>query len=126
MNLDRITAYDFITIYSKYFGISDVNLHGDNNFGFSEFSAKRTVVQEATRELVLDGLISAIHRKNGFCYVVTDTGRNFCASQNNDYANDYRAMVTNTHKHYRTMTDVDILAEISQRSTESLRRCNNG
>ena len=88
MNVDRITAYDFITIYSKYFELSDINLHGDNNFGFSEFSARREVVQEATKRLVLDGLIRAIRHKNGFCYVLTDIGRQFCVVQNNDYVVD--------------------------------------
>ena len=31
MTLDRIADYDFITIYSKYFGISDMALHGEKN-----------------------------------------------------------------------------------------------
>ena len=41
MTLDRIADYDFITIYSKYFGISDMALHGENEFGLSEFAARR-------------------------------------------------------------------------------------
>ncbi len=126
MNVDRITAYDFITIYSKYFELSDVNLHGDNNFGFSEFSARREVVQEATKRLVLDGLIRAIRHKNGFCYVLTDRGGQFCVVQNNEYVVDYCTLATKTHQHYKNMTDVEILTEISQKSTNFLRRCNNG
>ena len=45
MTLDRIADYDFITIYSKYFGISDMALHGENEFGLSEFAARRGMMQ---------------------------------------------------------------------------------
>lgn len=31
MTIDRITAYDFMTIYGKDFDVSEKNLHGDNS-----------------------------------------------------------------------------------------------
>lgn len=34
---DMLAAIDFISIYGREFGISDENLHGDNNYKFSEF-----------------------------------------------------------------------------------------
>lgn len=56
MTIDRLVAYDFISLYSRNFDLGDINLHGDNEYGFSELSARRTVMQEALKELVLDGL----------------------------------------------------------------------
>ena len=37
MTLDRIADYDFITIYSKYFGHSEIAIQGKNYFVLSEF-----------------------------------------------------------------------------------------
>ncbi len=37
LSIDRITALDFIAIYGKDFGVSEYNLHGDNDYRFSEY-----------------------------------------------------------------------------------------
>lgn len=122
MTLDRIAAYDFIAIYSHYFGLADANLHGDNDYGFSEFSARRAVLQEALKTLVLDGLAKATRRSEGFCYEITDAGRKFCLSQKTDYANTYRQSVKNAHKKFGTKSEVDLMTVISRKSSEALRR----
>lgn len=122
MTIDRIVAYDFIALYSRHFDLAEINLHGDNEYGFSELSARRTVVQAALKELVLDGLVKAIRRKDGFCYEITDTGAAFCQKQVTDYANTYRRLASATHKKFKTMTEVEIMAIISQKATHALRR----
>lgn len=38
VNSDRLTALDFICIYGKKCKVLDKNLHGDNEFGFAEFT----------------------------------------------------------------------------------------
>ena len=40
-NVDRLAALDFICIFGKKCKVLDKNLHGDNEFGFSEFTTKR-------------------------------------------------------------------------------------
>ena len=122
MTIDRIVTYDFISLYSRHFDLTEINLHGDNEYGFSELSARRTVMQEALKELVLDGLVKAIRRKDGFCYEITDTGAAFCQKQTTDYANTYRRLASATHKKFKTMTEVEIMAIISQKATHALRR----
>jgi len=122
MTIDRIVAYDFISLYSRHFDLAEINLHGDNEYGFSELSARRTVMQAALKELVLDGLAKAIRRKDGFCYEITDTGTAFCQKQVTDYANTYRRLASATHKKFKTMTEVEIMAIISQKATHALRR----
>lgn len=122
MTLDRIAAYDFIAIYSRYFGLADTNLHGDNDYGFSELSTRRAVLQEALKTLVLDGLVKATRRSEGFCYEIGETGRKFCRGQKTKYANTYRQLVKTTHKKYETISEVELMTVISRKSTEALRR----
>ena len=122
MTLDRIVAYDFISLYGRYFDLSETNLHGDNDFGFSELSARRGVMQTALKDLVLDGLVKATRRNNGFCYVITTVGLDFCRAQTTDYANAYRCLVNSTHKKFASMTEVEIMSAISQKATDTLRR----
>ena len=122
MTIDRIVAYDFISLYGRHFGIANVNLHGDNEYGFSELSARRTVMQSALKELVLDGLARSSYRKDGFCYEITETGAAFCQKQTTDYANTYRRLASATHEKLKTMTEVEIMAIISQKATHALRR----
>lgn len=47
INSDRIVALDFICIYGKKCKILDYNLHGNNEFGFAEFSNKRKIINDA-------------------------------------------------------------------------------
>ena len=75
VTIDRIAAYDFITIYGKDFGVSENNLHGDNNFNFSELSSKREICAAGVKELVLDGLIIVQRSQNGFLYSLTSAGK---------------------------------------------------
>lgn len=122
MTLDRLVAYDFISLYGRHFDLADINLHGDNEYGFSELSARRTVMQTALKELVLDGLVKAARRQDGFCYEITDVGTAFCRKQTTDYAGAYRQLARATHKKYKGMTEVEIMTVISRKATYALRR----
>ena len=68
MTIDRLSAYDFMTIYGKDFEVSDRNLHGDNSYSFSELSSKRSVCSEGIKMFVLDGLIAVSRTEGGFLY----------------------------------------------------------
>ena len=122
MTLDRLVMYDFISVYGRHFDMADINLHGDNEYGFSELSARRTVMQAALKELVLDGLIKASRRQEGFCYEITGLGTAFCKKQTTAYAETYRKLAIATHKKYKGMTEVEIMAVISSKAIHALRR----
>ena len=122
MTLDRITAYDFVAIYGRYFDLANSNLHGDSNYGFGELPNRRAILQEALKTLVLDGLVKATRRNEGFCYEITETGRRFCCGQKTEYANTYRQLVENTHKRYKGVSEVELMTVISRKSSEALRR----
>jgi len=121
VTLDRLVAYDFIALYGRHFGLADTNLHGDNEYGFSELPARRAVMQASLKELVLDGLVNAARRRDGFCYEITDAGVAFCQKQKTDYARVYRQLASATHRKYKGMTEVDIMADISCKATCALR-----
>lgn len=70
MTIDRLSAYDFMTIYGKDFEVSDRNLHGDNSYSFSELSSKRSVCSEGIKMFVLDGLIAVSRTEGGFLYMM--------------------------------------------------------
>lgn len=122
MTIDRLVEYDFISLYSRYFDLTETNLHGDNEYGFSELSARRIVMQAALKDLVLDGLVKATRRRDGFCYEITETGTAFCKKQTTGYAGTYRQLAKATHQKYKEMTEVEIMAVISQKATIALRR----
>lgn len=70
--IDKLVTADFISNYSKEFGLSNSNLHGDNEFSFSEFSARRSLSQQAIKQLVLENLVRVSYSNDGFIYSITE------------------------------------------------------
>lgn len=93
LSIDRITDLDFIAIYGKDFGVSEYNLHGDNDYRFSEYTSKREIVSQAIKELVLRGYITPHCNKSGFNYSISKEGVAFCESLNDKYAEDFIEIV---------------------------------
>lgn len=88
--LDTLYAVDFITVYGETFGISNLNINGDNEYKYSEFVSRRENVKEALRDLVLNGTVQAVGYKGGMSYIITPEGEDFCHSLNSEYAVEYR------------------------------------
>lgn len=82
LSIDRISALDFIIIYGKDFGVSEYNLHGDNNYRFSEYALKRKIISESLKNLVLMGYILPHCNKSGFTYSISKSGISFKDWQN--------------------------------------------
>lgn len=105
LSIDRITAFDFIAIYGKDFGVSEYNLHGDNDYRFSEYTSKREIVSQAIKELVLRGYITPHCNKSGFNYSISKNGATFCESLNDKYAEDFTEIVKNANAMFREYSD---------------------
>lgn len=120
--VDRITAYDFITVYGKDFGVSDTNLHGDSNFNFSELASKRTNCNEGIKEFVLNGLISINHTDEGFTYFLNTTGKKYVSSLSSDYAEQYLAISKEVHRKFSALSDEEVVNLINKRAIKELRR----
>ena len=122
MTIDRIVAYDFITIYGKDFGVSEANLHGDNSLNFSELSTKRSVCSEGVKSFVLSGLIGINRMQSGFLYKLTSAGKKYVEAMESDYKDQYVEIVKSVHKKYGRKTDANLIKEINEKAVEALRR----
>ena len=98
INEDKISAIDFISIYNKTLGIGDEDLHGQNTFAFCEYTARRKIINESIKELVLRGLIKVEENSKGFCYKISPQGQSIVRNFNTKYSESYMFSVKNTLK----------------------------
>lgn len=105
LSVDRITALDFIAIYGKDFGVSEYNLHGDNNYRFSEYTSKREIVSQAIKELVLSDYIIPHCNKSGFNYSISRNGVPVCKSLNDEYADNFTEIVKKANALFSNYSD---------------------
>lgn len=120
--VDRIVAYDFITIYGRDFEVSHNNLHGDSNFNFSELASKRANCNEGIKEFVLDGFISINRTEEGFTYFLNEKGKKYVESLSSDYANQYLKIAKEVHKKFAEILDEEIIKLINKKAIKELRR----
>jgi hypothetical protein len=118
---DMIAAMDFITVYGKNFGITPVNLHGDNNYKFGEFANRRDMVKKALKLLVQDGMVDVYEKDGGFHFAINDTGEAYASSLSSEYANEYLRTATKTVIFIGIKTERELIADISRQSTSTLK-----
>lgn len=121
LSSDRITALDFIAIYGKDFGVSEYNLHGDNDYRFSEYTSKREIVSQAIKELVLRGYITPHCNKSGFNYSISKEGVSFCKSLNDKYAEDFTDIVKKTDSLFFEYSDRELIYIINEYAINMVR-----
>lgn len=92
-------AIDFITVYSGVFISGAQNLHGDNGFKFSEITARRQLVHEAVKKLVLEGFL-IVEIREGFSYRISDTGKKYAKSFESTYATQYKNNLLSVSEKY--------------------------
>lgn len=122
LSVDRIAALDFISIYGKDFGVSAYNLHGDNDYRFSEYTSKREIVSQALKELVLGGYIIPHCNKSGFNYSISSNGTMFCESLNDQYAEDYADIVKKANSLFLEYSDRKLIRSINEYAIKNGRR----
>ena len=122
MTIDRITAYDFMTIYGSDLGVSEKNLHGINHFSFSELTSKRATCSEGVKAFVLDGLISVTRNRDGFLYSLTASGDKYVEALDSDYKTQYLEIVSTVHSKYAHVTETELIKTINQAALKALRR----
>ena len=121
LSIDRITDLDFIAIYGKDFGVSEYNLHGDNDYRFSEYTSKREIVSQAIKELVLRGYITPHCNKSGFNYSISKEGVAFCESLNDKYAEDFTDIVKKTDSLFFEYSDRELIYIINEYAINMVR-----
>lgn len=114
MPLDRIAASDFITIYASDFGISSKNLHGINEFNFSEYSIRRELFQNALKDLLLNEEVRLHTSEDGFTYSITEKGISICEEMTTQYAADYINAAYKTQVFISNKNTLEVLDLINQ------------
>ena len=120
VTVDWLSCLDFVTTYGKDFGISEFNLHGDNEYRFSEYAAKREIIGIAIKELVLRGYISPHCNKSGFNYSITTAGIKLCETLNDEYAETYDKIAEMAINHFADYTDRKLMKCINEKAILAL------
>ncbi len=122
MTIDRIVAYDFMTIYGGELGISEINLHGINHYSFSELSTKRTICSEGIKAFVLDGLITIKQSKKGFIYSLTTEGKRYVEKLESNYKTQFLRIINEVRDNYDNVPDTELVRIINNAAVNALRR----
>lgn len=118
-NVDRLAALDFICIFGKKCKVLDKNLHGDNEFGFSEFTTKRERISEAIRIAIRNDFMKVENSDIGFAYSINDRGKEIVKGVQSPYARSYMIGAKIVCNRFSTYTDEEILKYISDLSTDT-------
>lgn len=119
VNLDRLTALDFICIYGKKCKVMDKNLHGDNEFGFAEFTNKREKITEAIKLSVKNNYVTVGKSEEGLVYSLNDRGKEIVANIQSPYSRAYAIGARLVCRKFANYTDEAVLKYISKLATES-------
>ncbi len=120
-NTDMLYAADFIVVYGRTFGLADEDLNGDNQYKFSEFVSRRSMVQKALKELVLDGFVAPLETSCGIDYQISEFGKKYCASLDSDYAKKYKAIAKTVVQYADGKSERTIISNINRLSVKSLK-----
>ena len=108
--------------YGATFGVSKSDLNGDNQYKFSEFASRREIVRQALKQLVLDGLVWPDNSAAGILYSITDAGREYGATLDSEYAEEYRSTARRIVEMVSDVSERSIIEKINKMSAESLRK----
>lgn len=114
LNEDEIVLSDFITVYSNEFGSRMQNLHGNNEFSFSEFAARREQFHSSIKELVINNYITVNTGNNGFTYQITLLGESVCDNMSTDYASVYMDNAYWAHDYMKDKSTTELFSYINQ------------
>ena len=121
--LEKILALDFISCYAGKFGFPYQNLHGNGQYMFGEISNRRTIMQEAIKNLVVQGLIIPVVNR-GYFYKITDVGKKYITSFESAYAKEYVAIASTVVKSYSMVNDSELMGIIEDKSVSGLKGVN--
>ncbi len=101
---DQLIIFDFIAVYAHEFFPECENIHGENGFMYSEFSARKQLFDIAIRELVKKGFLSVVV-KNGFLFRVSPEGNDVISRMECQYSREYRSLLKIVFDRYMNYTE---------------------
>lgn len=121
LTIDKIMAFDFITVYAKDFSLAESNLHGYSSYRFGEFAGRRELVQKGIKELALGGRVIVSCKEDGFEYAINDNGLDLTGGIECEYADTYRVQVAEVLHSFGNKGETDLLEMISQKTIQLLK-----
>lgn len=116
----QIGAVDFMAVYAADFGLLDENLHGYNNYRYSEFPARRHIVASALKNLVLNGYVRLYPTSSGYRYSISEAGKAVCTKLTSGYAKEYILAIQSVVDRFDNIDVVTLLKEINRLTIQSL------
>lgn len=121
-SINMIAAVDFAALYGKSFGFSNMNLHGDNLFKFSEFATRKELTQKGILLLVRRGFADVRPTEKGFIYSISGNGRKFASCLDTKYAQDNRKQIHLALQFFADDPEQIILNKINRLAVASLEK----
>lgn len=112
-----IAEIDFMATFGKEFGLSSNNLHGDNEYKFSQLPARKKLIDASLKKLVSFGLVS-VDLEKGYRYMITDRGTETIIGLDDDYSRDYRKVVNKIFLTYNLNQPSSLEEEFKRHSTK--------
>lgn len=116
LSINRLILIDYISLYGKDFGVSEININGDGPYNLTEYVTKRTQLKEAVNYLVRNGFVHAEINNKKFVFRLSDKGLEYCNSFKSDYAIDYIDQVTITKEFFLTYSDDKIQKFVEEKT----------
>lgn len=95
---EKILYLDFFTTYAKNYNFENENINGYSRFMLNEFTAQRTLIKKAIKDLVLMGVIKVNSTKEGFIYLINDAGIKLSLNMSTDYSKQYKKTALSVKK----------------------------
>lgn len=116
LSINRLIFLDFVSLYGKDFGITEINLNGDGPYNLTEYTTKRTQLKDAVNYLVRNGFVHAEINDKKFVFRLSDKGFEYCNSFKSDYAIDYIDQLTTTKEFFLSYSDEKIQQFIEEKT----------
>jgi len=119
-SVDMIAAIDFTTIYGSSMGYTDTDLHGQNSFGFSEYAARRELIANALKDLVMRGVACIERTRDGVLYKISKDGFDKTViplCMKNEFAMAYMDSLSKVIRFVKGKTEQQIIAKINEKTT---------
>src|SRR5699024_5085378 len=120
-SLDQLLAFDFITTYASSFNLFKDNLHGDNAFNYSQIASRRVMMNKGISLLRMYNLLGINYsEQNGYEYCLTVLGRSIENQLDDQYAIEYRQVLSNVMGKYSRFSSKKLMKLIDSNLMKEL------
>lgn len=121
ISLERIYCLDFISTYAKDFGYYNINLHGNNNFNYSEFTTRIRLIKDSIKDLVIQSYVDFSVTPDGLLYSISEKGKNNQQKMNDDYYQELSDILRKIIPITNNKNDAELIALIESNSISARR-----